>query len=135
MQMRVLMWKTQQVHEKLQLRLLSHGLPAESKPPSTGGRFTALERGSQCLHHSYKDRLTLPKRGRRRQLRLGTKLTHFLKAQDLLITPSLLCLCSANGQQTLPTACLRGSLALCSKLTPGTNYVEERVSFKIVQGA
>jgi hypothetical protein len=56
----------------------------------------------------------------------GTMLTHFLKAQDLLISPGLLCLCSANGRQTPPTACFIGSLALCSKLTPETNYTEER---------
>lgn len=31
------------------------------------------------------------------------ELPHFLKARDLLISPSLLCLCSENGQQAGPT--------------------------------
>lgn len=59
------------------------------------------------------------------------KLTHLLKAQeDLLTSPSLLCLHSANRQQTLLAACFTGSLALHSKLPTETNYTEERVSFK-----
>lgn len=120
MQMRVQMQvqKTQQVHQEMQLRQLPHGLPAKPKPSTSG--FTALKSGSQCLARSYKARLTLSERGRSSELRLRMKLTRLLKAQSLLISPSLLCLCSANGQQTLPTACFIGSLALCSKLTTET---------------
>lgn len=60
------------------------------------------------------------------------RLTQLLKAQDLLISPSLPCFCSANGPQTLLAACFTVSLAVCSKLTTETNYTEERTSFKIV---
>lgn len=109
MQMRVQMQvqKAQQVHQEMQLRQLPHGLPTKPKPSTSGG-FTALESGSQCLARSYKARLTLSERGRSSELRLRMKLTRLLKAQSLLISPSLLCLCSANGQQTLPTACTVG---------------------------
>lgn len=37
------------------------------------------------------------------RLRLGVELPQPLKARDLLISPSLLCLCSENGQQAGPT--------------------------------